>query len=144
MGDVQLSELMLQQQFYTNGITSLSSKITACERAYESLLSFQSVVKKSQEDFHSINSSKSNALSAVEEVKTNSKTAQKYATGMQTKFSGIGTKVVGTTYTVLLTAISAKLRSYTSSINQYETQLSNYQRKQSDIAQQIETLQTDA
>lgn len=130
--------LQNRRQTYVNKIANARNQITRCERAHDTLSAFKTTVTRSQEDFHSINSNKTNVLSGVESVKRNSITAQRYHTGMQNIFSGIGSRIIGVVYTVLLGSISVKLRSYTNSVIEYENDIADYERRIAEIDRQIE------
>lgn len=136
-----ISTLQARRQKYVTKINNANNQIINCERAYESLCAFKRTVSKSQEDFHSINSNKSSILSDVANVKKNSRTAQKYYTGMQNILSNTGSKIIGAVYSVLLVSISAKLKSYINSVNDYEDDIASYERKIADIDRLIEATQ---
>lgn len=129
--------LQFQRQNYENRINNARNQIKSCERAYESLSVFKTIVLRSQEDFYTINSNKLSILSDLENIKTNSLTVQRYYSGMQNIFTGIGTKVVGVVYTVLLSYISARLRNYSDSIINYENDINFYEKRIVDIDRQI-------
>lgn len=124
---------------YVNKTNNAKNQITRCEKAYESLRDFKKTASRAQESFHEINVTKLGILSEVANVKENSKTAQRYYSGMQNIFSGIGFKIIGVVYSVLLASASAKLKSYVSDINNYEDDIAYYNRKIAEIDRQIET-----
>lgn len=133
-----ISELEAKKRTYQTKISCAQGKIKSCEKSHQSLSKFKTAVESSQGDFHTVNSSKTNILSDVEEVKTNSIIAQCYHSGMKNIFSGIGSKIIAVVYTVLLGSISVKLRSYSNSITDYDDDIMYYQRKIREIDRQIE------
>ena len=93
---------------------------------HESLTKFKKSVETAQAEFEGVNSSKSGALSKVNDVKKNSITAQRYYTGMNNIFSGVGTKVVARVYAVMLEWISKKLTDYTEKISEADSDRQRY------------------
>ena len=61
--------LQLNRKNYENKIAINREQIRQRERSYESLAEFKRIVQRSQEDFHTINSSKTGVLSEVQNVK---------------------------------------------------------------------------
>lgn len=132
--------LQNKRQDYVNKATHARNQIVRCERAHETLSTFKTVVIQGQEDFHSINSSKSSILSDVESVKQNSIIAQRYHAGMSNVFSGIGNRIIGLVYSALIGAISARLQSYVTAVGDYEDDVEFYERKIREIDSQIEEM----
>lgn len=130
--------LKLKRQSYVNKISNIRNQIIRCERDYETLMVFKTTVSQSQEEFHSINSSKSSVLADVANIKKNSIIAQKYYTGMKNIFSRIGSRIIEVVYAVLIGSISAKLRNYSNLVNGYEDDITSFERKIVDIDRQIE------
>lgn len=137
MGLDVISSLESKQHDYTNQISGLNRKIKECERAYESLLAFKNMVIRSQDNFHAINQSKNSVLGEIEGVKRNSRTAQKYHTGMQKIFSGFGSKLVGIVFVTLLSSIAVQLTAYTNKIIAYESDIDSYTNKIAKLDDQI-------
>ena len=135
--------LQINRKNYENKIAINREQIRQRERSYESLAEFKRIVQRSQEDFHTINSSKTGVLSEVQNVKKNSITAQRYYTGMQNEFSGIGIKFVGGAYDILLASMSSKLKNYLNEIDFYENEVTDCQEKIAVIDSQILKIQRE-
>lgn len=61
--------LQTKRDNYVNKIENARDQITRCERGYESLSGFKTIVLQSQVDFYALNTNKSSFLSAVTNVK---------------------------------------------------------------------------
>ena len=130
--------LQAKRRDLLNKISEAQNQITRCERAYESLCEFKTIVVQSQEDFHEINSSKIGCLSGIETIKMNSKVAQRYYAGIHNIITGIGSKIIGGVYVTLIVSISAKLRSYSNAVNEYEDKIDSYESMIKNIDRQID------
>ena len=133
--------LQSQQSKYADRIADTRAKIQRYEKAYESLRVFKEVVERSQGEFNAINTAKDGVLSNVEAVKKNSRTAQRYHSGMKEILAGVGSKIIGVVYITLLSSITVKMHSYLNSIDHCEDDIASYEKKIKEIDQQIETVQ---
>lgn len=104
-------------------INALSSKISACDAAYESLRQFKSMVSNSHEDFETVNSKKKQVLSNLKSFANNNMAAAKYEKGMATSLTGIGATVVGLAFGGLQLMIAAKQAEYAALATSYKTQV---------------------
>ena len=132
-----IPELQRKRQAFVNRSLENKQQIQNFERSYESLRNFKGTVERSQDDFHSVNSKKSEILAEVEDVMKNSKTAQRYDAGMKNVFTGVGSKIVGYAYSVFLANISARLRKYEREINTCDNDIAYCSRKINEIDRDI-------
>lgn len=143
MSTTALSKLYNQRTNYRDKLSDARQQLTRYERAYETLREFKTVVARSQEEFHAINSNKGNALFWVEHMKTNSLVTSRYQMGMQTTLVAQGNGKVGSVYTALLDAISDKIRSYSDIINGYDEDISFYENKIADLDEEIREIKEE-
>lgn len=143
MSTTALSKLCNQRTNYRDKLADARQQLTRYERAYETLREFKTVVARSEEEFHAINSSKRNVLFGLEHKKTNSLVTSGYQMGMQATLVVQGSGKVGNVYTALLDAISDKIQSYSNIINGYDEDISFYENKIADLDEEIREMKEE-
>ena len=133
-----VSYLKRQQRSYKDKLEEAKQSYRKNEDEYESLLEFKRLVERSQNTFHTTQSSKKRILEDVASVKANCLAAKRYYMGMCGIFDGIGAKIVAGVYTVLLNGIRNKLTQYRSAAERCEERIEVYREKLIELDEQIE------
>ena len=134
---IDIDLLRRAQQQYQSKITSTKSKMSQVENDYDSLVKFKRLVQTTQEEFESVNSSKSKILESVAKVKANSVVAKGYYTGLKGILSGIGVQLIPLAFQSMLNNIQKKLTSYKNKVAGYEDDIDYYKRKVRELDEQI-------
>ena len=97
-------------------------KINTYKRELEALKEFQKSAGSSKDGFNSVNRNKKSILCNLDAVKTESKTAALYQSGMKDSLTGIGEGVVNIAFLGLAFSIQMKINDYYMKIKALEAE----------------------
>ena len=135
--DQKINLLENQINAYDNRIAEANTRINSMSRAYDSLVQFQTEVRKTHDNFNTVTSKHKKILAPLDSMAHDCKGAKSYGQGMHKTLTGFGNNVVGLAFIGLTASIQRKLRQYSSDISATQRNIDTWNRNKSECQDRI-------